>query len=181
MNTLHVYHISQIDLGDYCEFKPDIPKFKSHFEDKSIRRICACTSITDCIVAINNIPYTAQFAPDGLDLWLYESDICIEDIIQPTDTQVEDAWYTGELWITKPYVFKKTAYYKCRKHMEFPNMPYSRYSFTRVDKDEVVDRIYTENIYGDRDSFSMLLLDPEKEENPSIYYNKENEECLNFM
>ncbi|MBR2223033.1 MAG: hypothetical protein IJ973_01795, partial [Christensenellaceae bacterium] len=34
--------------------------------------------------------------------------INIEDIYQPTDKQVSDAWHTGELWVTYPYVFTKT-------------------------------------------------------------------------
>ena len=162
-NKLHVYHISQIDLGDSFEFRPDIPKFKSEGEDRSIRRIYVCTSIASCITAIDNIPYTCQFAPNGLDLWLYEADINIEDIYQPTDKQVSDAWHTGELWVTYPYVFTKTEHYLARKHMEIPNSWFSRYSFTADGEEEVLDRICDDIIYGDRKAFSMLLADRDRE------------------
>lgn len=146
MNKLHVYHVSQHDLGDEFLFSPMIPEFKVFDEDSTTKRICCCLSITDCIMAISTIPYDI-YTNGPKDIYVYTTYVDINDIIQPTINQVSDVWCTGELWVTKPYTFTKLIHYRVSLQMDYPNTPYSRYQFVSDDDYPVADRIYADTIY----------------------------------
>lgn len=77
----------------------------------------------------------------GTKIYLYEADIEIGNIYRPTENDVPDAFYTGELWILDAYDvdFYKVKCYNIRKHMDLPNCTYSRYAVTEEKEDEIID------------------------------------------
>ena len=182
-NKLHVYHISRTDLGDACELKPKIPIFRAYGEDEEVPRICVCTSIPCCMYAINGLPYLRNLDGMYLNLYLYEAYVDINDIVQPSNKQVYDAWAWGELWVTRPYIFTKVNDYIFDKQMEIPGSGYSRYCMTALNHDEVVDRHYDNIVYGDIDSFSIVMLDPDRIEEAQEFhkYIEEDENAKRFF
>ena len=158
MPIIHLYHISQIDLGSKILMQPKVPKFKTQREDNTIPRICCCTSIPGCIHAINNIPELIDMSKT-LDLYAYEANVDAKYIIQPSDKLLPDVWITGEMWVTTPQVFYKCHHYIASKQFHIPNTNFSRYAFKDIVEDEVIDRVVGTMIYGDLDSFSMIMED----------------------
>ena len=158
MPIIHLYHISQIDLGSKILMQPKVPKFKTQGEDNTIPRICCCTSIPGCIHAINNIPELIDISKT-LDLYAYEANVDAKYIIQPSDKLLPDVWITGEMWVTTPQVFYKCHHYIASKQFHIPNTNFSRYAFKDIVEDEVIDRVVGTMIYGDLNSFSMIMED----------------------
>lgn len=161
MPIIHLYHISQIDLGSKILMQPKVPKFKIQGEDNTIPRICCCTSIPGCIHAINNIPELIDMSKT-LDLYAYGAYVDAEYIVQPSGDLLPDAWITGEIWVTTPQVFYKCHHYIASKQFHIPNTNLSRYAFTDAsEEDIVIDRVVGIGtmIYGDLDSFSMIMED----------------------
>ena len=158
MPIIHLYHISQIDLGSKILMQPKVPKFKTQREDNTVPRICCCTSIPGCIHAINNIPELIDISKT-LDLYAYEANVDAKYIIQPSDKLLPDVWITGEMWVTTPQVFYKCHHYIASKQFHIPNTNLSRYAFKDIVEDEVIDRVVGTMIYGDLDSFSMIMED----------------------
>lgn len=157
MPIIHLYHISQIDLGSRVLMQPMVPKFKTQGEDSTVPRICCCTSIPGCIHAITNIPELIDVA-ERLDLYAYEANVDAKYIVQPSDKLLPDVWLTGEMWVTTPQVFYKCHHYIATKQFHIPNTNFSRYAFKDITEDyEVVDRVVGGLIYGDSYSFSMVL------------------------
>ena len=166
MNHIHLYHVSYKDLGYNPTINPYIPHYKAIDEDGSIHRICCCASIPGCIEAMEIIPDKVAKAKrenkDGLDLYIYEAYVSPELIYQPTIDEVPDVWQTGEFWVMKPITFYRAKHYKVYKSFNIPNTAYSRYCFTEVNEECIIpDRVVAPIIYGDIDSFSMLLMDPD--------------------
>ena len=164
MPVIHLYHISQIDLSSRVLMQPNIPKFKTRGEDNTIPRICCCTSIPACISAINNVPELISIAKT-LDLYVYEANVDAKYIVQPSDEILPDVWLTGEMWVTIPHIFYKCHHYKASKQFHIPNTNFSRYAFTDIkeEDDEVIDRVVGSLIYGEPESFSMVLEDTNRE------------------
>lgn len=158
MPIIHLYHISQIDLGSKILMQPKVPKFKTQREDNTVPRICCCTSIPGCIHAINNIPELIDISKT-LDLYAYEANVDAKYIIQPSDKLLPDVWITGEMWVTTPQVFYKCHHYIASKQFHIPNTNLSRYAFKDIVEDEVIDRVVGTMIYGDLNSFSMIMED----------------------
>lgn len=174
MPIIHLYHISQIDLGSSVLMLPNIPKFKTDGEDNIIPRICCCTSIPSCISAINNIPELIDIVK-VIDLYAYEAYVEMKNIIQPSDDKLPDVWLTGEMWVIEPTMFFKCHHYKCSKQFHIPNTVYSRYAFKVIKEEyEVADRVAGDLIYGEPESFSMLLSDNTQEYNDEAINYYEN-------
>lgn len=174
MPIIHLYHISQIDLGSRVLMTPMVPKFKTQGEDNTIPRICCCTSIPGCIHAITNIPELIDTAK-RLDLYVYEANVDAKYIVQPSDKMLPDVWLTGEMWVTTPQIFYKCHHYIATKQFHIPNTNFSRYAFKDiVEEYEVVDRVVGGLVYGDSSSFSMVLEEINREiwEEAMGYYEK---------
>ncbi len=62
------------------------------YEDCEIERVCFCNSIARCLAALQDI---------GGDYYVYSPKRDVK-IVKPTDEQVIDAKYTGEVWCLDP-------------------------------------------------------------------------------
>lgn len=163
MNTMTLYHISKIDLGDQVMVTPTIPVYPAFGENDTIPRICACASVIGCLRAIPE-PFQTYIDPNTVEpvnkLYLYRADVPIEHITQPDIELVEDCWITGEFWITEPQEFHKLCVYDVRRNCRIIGSPYSRWALTAEGLDEVIDRKIAAPIYADdMSAFSMLELD----------------------
>lgn len=111
MKTMHLFRISYQDLGEEIELNPDIPQFRLPEEDNQIPRVCAALTILQCIQSKASFLSSKLWTDDYYSFYVYEADIPVEDLLQPTLNQVEDVWFTGELWVIKPHIWKKTGKY----------------------------------------------------------------------
>ena len=94
-------------------------------------------------------------------LHLYQCIIDTEKtrIIQPTRTDVEDGWITGEFWLLDPTEFKFVRSYKVFKHAHIKDTAYSRFIFTSDEDDLPLDFRDGDIVYGEETNFSMLMID----------------------
>lgn len=72
--------------------KPRIPKNRMPSEDDKTPRICVSTSIAGCLAAVQGLK-------EGNTVYIHTC--TSEAIIQPTNDQVPDIFFTGEVWITE--------------------------------------------------------------------------------
>lgn len=161
MTRLKVYRIITNDIGDVVVFEPSIPINFAKNEDTSTPRIPCARTIYQCIMSAELTKLITVDDP-VLDVCVYSTIVNVENIYEPTIAQVPDVWLSGELWLTESTLFVKEYNAKIRRHMNLPNCAYSRYSFVREGSDEVVDRIQAAHIYGDKDSFSFIDLNPDR-------------------
>ncbi len=169
MRQINLYHISREDLGPAVVLTPDIPANTGFGEDETTPRVCACLTIPGCIRA-GEFCFDEQVMEncEREALYVYEAWVDPEDVLQPGTDQVPDAWFTGELWVTRPIRWVRLAKGYLRKHLSYQvsctepeaTVVYSRYAFTIDGYDEVIDKVGTTAIYGDEDSFSILEFDP---------------------
>lgn len=158
MNTLHLYHLSDTFIGTNPVFQPMIPADTCDYEDSFTERICCCITIPGCFIA-KEVSYSLENNKEKF-YYLYEADVPVEHIYQPTINDVPDTWQNGEFWVLKPTQFKFVTKYRIRKHMDIDNSGYySRYAATSNGYDEVVDRYSATPIYGDPNAFSYIAFD----------------------
>lgn len=175
MNSMIIYKICFEDFGDRVLLNPQIPVHPAKNEDNKINRIPVCTTIPDCIRALELSSMITKDDPI-LTVYVYTAEVPMENIEHPNkhDVKVPDQWRTGELWIMHPWMFTKIGKASIRKHMEIPYSAYSRYAFTMENFDEVLDRICAAPIYGEMASFSFIDLDHERIEFVLKYYGENN-------
>lgn len=96
------YFVTDQYFGNEMVLEPRIPETIQENEDNKTKRICVSTSIIGALSA------TSQNLEIGEPTFVYETDIPIDskNLIQPNQTQVFDAEYTGEFWVTKKNKFK---------------------------------------------------------------------------
>lgn len=159
MDTLHVYFLSDKDLGGTVTLEPKIPDMTMSGEDESIPRICCATTVLACL-------YSLGWHGDlkgNKKVWVYEADVPCKKLYQPTPEELPDGWVTGELWIMEPQEFELFAQYNYHRQMVLSNLvPYSRYCFIREGEDEIVDRVTATAVYGDLSAFSFIAEDSKR-------------------
>lgn len=175
MNSLLVFKICFEDFGQSVMLSPQIPCHPAKNEDITIDRIPVCTTIPNCIRALELASMITKDNP-VLTVHVYVSEVPIEYLEYPNkyDVKVPDQWRTGELWVMYPWMFTKVGKATIRKHMEIPYSAYSRYTFTMENFDEVVDRICAAPIYGEMTSFSFIDLDHDRIEFALKYHGENN-------
>lgn len=167
MQKMKVYRVELMDKGDLITYEPYIPKSVAHYEDHETSRIPCAPTILGCLRSLQ-IPQNPdidkhQLDNHWVDFYLYEAYIDVEFLHVPTEKEVFDAFYTGELWILDTQAtFFKVSEYRIRKHMELPNCAYNRYAVTKANEDEVLDMIATAAVYGDTTTFSYIDFDPDR-------------------
>lgn len=179
MNTIKVYRIELEDKGNIVALNPYIPNGACHYEDKITPRIPCATTILGCLRSLQ-IPSNPginkeELNHSGAKIYLYEADVEARYIYRPTDNEVPDAYYTGELWIlnTQDVDFYKVRGYNIRKQLELPNCAYTRYIVNEEERiSEVLDFIATTVVYGDSMSFSYIEFDPDRAEEARNYAEK---------
>lgn len=174
MNSLLVFKICFEDYGNTVLLDPQIPRYPAKNEDVTINRIPVCTTIPNCIKALELSSMVTE--GDLLTVYVYSSEVPMEYIEHPNkfDVKVPDQWRTGELWVMYPWMFTKVGKATIRKHMEIPYSAYSRYAFTMENFNEVVDRICAAPIYGEMTSFSFIDLDHDRIEFALKYHGDNN-------
>ena len=175
MNSILVYKICFEDFGNTVFLDPQIPLHPAKNEDNKINRIPVCTTIPNCITALELASMITKDNPI-LTVYVYATEVPIEYLEHPNkyDVKVQDQWRTGELWVMHPWTFIKIGKATIRKHMEIPWSAYSRYAFTMENFDEVLDRICATPVYGEMTSFSFIDLDHERIEFTLKYYGENN-------
>lgn len=169
MKTIYLYHISKINLGNVVVLSPKVPEDIASNEDSTTKRVCACLTIPACIRA-SEVLFAQPHAwlDDGIEVWIYEADVPVENIVQPDVSKVPDVWFTGELWVIVETSWKLHSHaiicrymmYKCKESMSNSKVVFSRYAVTADENDEVIDRIAGTTIYGyGENAFSMLEYD----------------------
>lgn len=173
MNTIRVYHISDQNFGNSVEFIPRVPIYLADecFEDTKTPRICCALTLPQCLYSTERTD-DIESENDEIKLYVYEAYITPDKLYQPTERQVFDVYYTGELWLTEPTTFTLVGPYTLRRH-QMLDFPYSRFSFTADGEDEVVDRIVSNPVYGDSKAFSFIAVDRARD------YDKEIKKKLN--
>lgn len=111
MKTMHLFHLSYKDLGDEAEIIPKIPKYRLDDEESETPRVCAAITILQCLQSKGIFLNETLWENTKLSLYIYEADVLVEDIEQPTLDKVEDVWFTGEMWVTQTYKWKKAGNY----------------------------------------------------------------------
>ena len=93
---MNVFFVTKDYKEKLIELNPKIPKSIMKIEDSITPRICVSSSLNGYLSSI-----------DGLcnydKLYVYETNV--SDIYQPTESQVPDAFLTGELWILEKCKF----------------------------------------------------------------------------
>ena len=178
--TIKVYRVELEDKGGIITLNPYIPYGACPYEDKVTPRIPCALTILGCLRSLqipsNPMVNKEDLNHGGAKLYLYEADIEARYIYRPTDNEVPDAYYTGELWImnTQDVDFYKVRSYNIRKQLELPNCAYTRYIVNEEEQiSEVPDFVATTVIYGDSMSFSYIEFDPERAEE-AMKYAEEN-------
>lgn len=157
---MHVYWLTLDPMRESSPMKtirlnPKVPDSICGGEDPVTPRICCAMSIRDCLVSLE----AAYGIVDKENVLynVYEADVPVESIYQPSVDEVPDVWFTNELWIVESQQFNLVGTFRFRKQMRIDNSAYSRYSFHRVGVPEVIDRIFASNVYGDDPmSFSFI-------------------------
>ena len=176
MNTIKVYRIELEDRGNIVTLNPYIPNGACPYEDKITPRIPCATTIIGCLrsLQITSNPgiNMEELNHSGAKLYLYEAEVEVKYIYRPTDNEVPDAFYTGELWImyAQDVDFYKVRGYNIRKQLELPNCAYNRYIVNEEEQiSEIPDFVATTVIYGDSMSFSYIEFDPSRSEEALKY------------
>lgn len=86
-----VYHLSATDLGPSPVLRPQIPRDRMPFENRSVARVCAAPSVTGCLKALEGCFYNRG------RWWCYAAQVPEEMLFEPVG--VPDASETGELWL----------------------------------------------------------------------------------
>ncbi len=185
MKKIHLYHISRTDLGPEVFLTPDVPANTGFGEDEHTPRVCACLNVPGCLQS-GEFFFDDDMILGGRPktLYVYEAWADPEDVWQPSVEQVPDAWFTGELWVTRAIRWTKVDKGVLRKHLSYTvsckepraDVVYSRFAFTFDGYDEVVNRAGASPVYGDADAFSVLAFDPVES---GKLRNKQNKEDKN--
>jgi hypothetical protein len=93
----YYYHISFDDLGDRVLLRPTA-NHSNRAEDEPVAyRLCVSATIQGCLRAID---YPSIFLEGGLFVYRSENRLLARE-----PYRVEDAEYTGEMWIVRPAAF----------------------------------------------------------------------------
>lgn len=162
MKTMHLFRISYQDLGDIIEILPEVPKYRLPEEDGTVLRVCAATTIFQCLQSKNSYLDFNLWTDEHRTIYIYEADIPIEDIEQPSIDQVEDTWFTGEFWVTKTHAWKKVGKYILELGERIYAKEYMYRYYVRADNRERAqqDRKEKYGFDGEVDSFFFIEAGP---------------------
>lgn len=76
---------------------PRVPRNPQGGENRTIPRICVSMSVNGCLCSISKYSFDER-------LYVYKT--TAEHYRQPLETDVPDAWLTGECWILEPATFQ---------------------------------------------------------------------------
>lgn len=88
-----LYFISDKDIKELIPRVPNNFFTKNGYEDSTTKRICFCTDVGKCLMALSQNVLGKEFnvySPDGISKY---------KVFKPTLDQVPDSDITGELWI----------------------------------------------------------------------------------
>lgn len=147
MKTMHLFRISYQDLGPNILLVPEVPHYRLDGEDGETPRVCACPTLYQCIMAKSMYLNSKLWKENKLNFYVYTADVPIEFIEQPTNSQVEDVWMTGELWVTQPIIWTKLEAYEITIGKQVsPHAHIYRYFVNPVPIDLGNGRVYTEKV-----------------------------------
>lgn len=175
MDTIILYHLSASPLGDNPILVPKIPVNLAHGENKDVPRICCCNSIIGCVRATTPTLFVDANNP-RVHRWLYHAIVPVDDVYQPESNEVPDAWFTGEFWVMEPTQFELCWEYVITRQFDLPGLAYTRYMFTAVEDEPVVDAVVSDVVYGEPVAFSIIALDRGRA-SEAIAYAEENKLC----
>ena len=163
MKTMHLFRISYQDLGEEIKLIPEVPHNRAHGENNTIKRICAAPTIYQCIQS------KAAFANEDLwnegtrTIYIYECNVPVKDLIQPTIEQVSDIWFTGEMWVMRPHVWHKVGEYILELGKRIRATDYKwRYHLHPKDKPSIKNDGYDFGFDGDPNNFRFIETGPDK-------------------
>lgn len=107
------YHLSYKDLGRTCIFKPRIPSNRHSVEDDTTSRICVCSTIEGCLLAVEGVKNIREYRNCSYYAHDYEPFSVYEltgKAYSPTPAEVGDVQLTGELWLLKPTKGQRVGY-----------------------------------------------------------------------
>lgn len=107
MLEMHLFHISYNNLGDKVKLVPKIPKYKLSNEEHKTPRVCAAPTILQCLYSKTSYYNEELWIGGARRIYIYEARIPVASIYQPSVMEVEDSWFTSELWITDTYTWDK--------------------------------------------------------------------------
>ena len=160
MNEVIYYKAFLENMGDNIILSPLIPKFKIKNEEIRTARISVQPTILQSLKAIDAVRLLKDSNDNELPVYIYGTVIDDKSVImQPPINKVPDRWTTGELWIRNKQQFVKIYKGYLRKQFDFPNISYSRYTFTIEGSEPIINIITAATIYGEEDNFSFIDLD----------------------
>lgn len=107
MLAMHLYHISYNDLGNKVKLKPRVPKYKLEGEECITPRVCAAPTVLQCLYSKTSYYDEELWIGGARRIYIYEARIPVASIYQPSVMEVEDSWFTSELWVTDTYTWNK--------------------------------------------------------------------------
>lgn len=166
------YKVLLEDRGDTIFLSPSIPKHPMKGEDTKVPRICVAPTILQCIQSIDCINILSERSDNKLPIYVYATITNAALVLDsPTSDQVPDKWKTGEMWIRSMCPFIKISKGYISKQFDFPNVCYSRYSFT-IDDELPLDLITGPVVYGEDFCFSFIDKDPKRVKDAIEYHDK---------
>lgn len=126
-DTIKLYHISLVNLGERGILSPRVPKTTMKTKDKETKRVSTSRTILGCMKGIifpaatagNTYNSTAEINNKRIDsvktlayggivqFYLYSAEVKIKDIIVPNKQQLPDWFLSGELWVTAEYEWQR--------------------------------------------------------------------------
>lgn len=111
METMHLYRIDYKDRGPLVCLRPEVPKNRLSNEDGITPRVCAAPTILQCIYSKMLFLSAKLWKTEHMNFFVYECDVPVKFITQPTESEVEDIWITSELWVTEALIWHKKGTY----------------------------------------------------------------------
>lgn len=147
MKTMRLFRISYQDLGPNALLAPAVPHYRLDDEDGETLRICACPTLYQCIMAKSMYLNSKLWKDNKLNFYVYTADVPVEFIEQPMVSQVEDAWMTGELWVTQSVIWTRMDAYEMTIGKQVsPHAHIYRYFVNPVPIDLGNGKVYTEKV-----------------------------------
>lgn len=124
---MRLYHASRDPHISETVIYPRIPRYRLKTEELETPRICTSPSIVGCLCALPKLAV-------GEHLFIYCCDAT--NYFQPTEQQVADVAFTGEIWLTEAIKIEYYAEIRIEKvHLlVVDNFEVNLYEFSTVDK-----------------------------------------------
>ena len=125
-----VYFVTQKEMRDKVVLKPRLP-LSAEEKEGFVPRICVSTSILGALSSIGRNLYL------NCDTYVYFSDVPCSDIVQPSEENIDDIAYTGELWLLKEteFILYKTIRLISKNSFSIDNdIEINNFKFIKSDK-----------------------------------------------